>query len=291
MSSLAQIKELQLTLGGAPLFEGADFVLHKGERAAFVGANGAGKSTLMRMLAGLAEADDGEIAFASGATVALAPQEASFAGFATLRDYVQAPSTQRAVRAPAYAADSALASFGLDPARTPEAMSGGEMRRATLARAFAADAEILLLDEPTNHLDIAAIEDLERRVTSFRGACLIISHDRRFLENVSTSTLWLRQRRLIKLDRGFAAFDDWAESVEQEDARTLARLETHLKAEEHWLQRGVTARRSRNEGRRRKLEALRAERRQRKTESANPSAAIQAERGAGSGKLVIEAKG
>ena len=290
MSALTHVKALRLTLGGAPLFDGAEFVLHKGERAAFVGANGAGKSTLMRMLAGLVEPDGGEIAFASGATAALAPQEASFEGFATLREYVRAPSTPRAAAAAAHAADAALDSFGLDPDRSPAGMSGGEMRRATLARAFAADADVLLLDEPTNHLDIAAIEDLERRLNSFRGACLVISHDRRFLENVSTATLWLRQRRLMKLNRGFAAFDDWAENIEQEEARALARLETHLKAEEHWLQRGVTARRTRNEGRRRKLEAMRAERRRRRADAARPSAALQADRGQGSGRLVIEAK-
>ena len=289
--ALAHVRELKLTLGGAPLFDGAEFVLHKGERAAFVGANGAGKSTLMRMMAGLTEPDGGEIVFASSATIAFAPQDSTFDGFATLRDYVCAPSVAaRGGETPAYAAEAELHAFGLDPDRKPERMSGGEMRRATLARAFAADPDVLLLDEPTNHLDIVAIEDLERRLNSFRGAALVISHDRRFLERVSTATLWLRQRRLIKLDRGFGAFDEWAESVELEEARALARLETHLKAEEHWLQRGVTARRSRNEGRRRKLMDMRAERRERLGMSATASAAIHAERGTSSGKLVIEAK-
>jgi len=291
--ALAHVKELRLSLGGAPLFDGAEFVLHKGERAAFVGANGAGKSTLMNMMAGLVEPDAGEIVYASGASVAMAPQEASFEGFATLRDYAIAPSVAlRGSRneTPAYAADAALASFGLDPDRTPVGLSGGQMRRATLARAFAADAEILLLDEPTNHLDIAAIEDLERRLLAFRGACLVISHDRRFLERISTATVWLRQRRVLKFDQGFAAFETWSEAVEQEEARALARLETNLKAEEHWLQRGVTARRSRNEGRRRKLLAMRAERRERKTASTQNTAALQAERGSESARLVIEAK-
>ena len=292
--ALAHVKELRLSLGATPLFDGAEFVLHKGERIAFVGANGAGKSTLMRILAGVAEPDSGEIAYASGTRIAWAPQEDSFEGFATLRDYACSPSAKlraSAEPAPAYAAEAALETFGLDPDRAPIAMSGGQMRRATLARAFAADADILLLDEPTNHLDIAAIEDLERRLQSFRGAALIISHDRRFLERVSTATLWLRQRRLLKLDRSFAHFDEWAEAVELEDQRAFSRLETQLKAEEHWLQRGVTARRSRNEGRRRKLMAMRAERRERKTLSAHQTAALQAERGAESGRLVIEAKG
>ncbi len=291
--ALAHIKELRLDLGGAPLFEGAEFVLQKGERAAFVGANGAGKSTLMRMMAGFVEPDGGEIGFTSGSSIAWAPQETSFDDFATLREYVEAPSANVATGlapTPTHAAEAALESFGLDPDRTPAGLSGGQMRRASLARAFAADADILLLDEPTNHLDIAAIEDLERRLNAFRGAALIISHDRRFLERVSNSTLWLRQRRVIKLDRGFAHFEQWAEAIELEEARTLARLETHLKAEEHWLQRGVTARRSRNEGRRRKLMAMRSERRERETAATHRIADIQAERGAESARLVIEAK-
>ena len=291
--ALAHVKDLRLSLGAAPLFDGAEFVLHKGERVAFIGANGAGKSTLMRMLAGTAEPDAGEIGYASGAKLAMAPQDSNFDGFATLRDYACAPSVSlrgSTMPTPEHAAESALESFGLDPDRAPTRLSGGEARRATLARALAADPDVLLLDEPTNHLDIAAIEDLEKRITQFRGAALIISHDRRFLESVSTATLWLRQRRLIKLDRGYTAFEQWAEAVEQEEARTLARLETHLRAEEHWLQRGVTARRSRNEGRRRKLLAMRAERRERKSEIGGASAAIQAERGGESARLVIDAK-
>ncbi|MEZ5957911.1 MAG: ABC-F family ATP-binding cassette domain-containing protein [Hyphomonadaceae bacterium] len=293
MSALAHVKGLRLTLGQAPLFDDAEFVLHKGERAAFVGANGAGKSTLMRMMAGLTEPDGGEIVYQSGTTVAFAPQETSFEGCATLRDYAQSPSVARlgsAAIAPAYAADAALEQFGLDPERAPQGLSGGEARRASLARALAADADVLLLDEPTNHLDITAIEELERTIASQRGACLVISHDRRFLERVSTATLWLRQRRLLKLNRGYAAFEEWAEAVEQEDARNLARLETQLRAEEHWLRRGVTARRSRNEGRRRKLMAMRAERRDIKELSASPTAAIAAERGNESARLVIDAK-
>jgi len=290
--ALAHVKDLRLSLGGAPLFDGVEFVLHKGERVALIGANGAGKSTLVRMLAGLAEPDAGEIAYASGATVAFAEQEPGLSRYATLRDYAQSPTTTlpNSHAASAHDAEAELEALGLEPTRSVAALSGGETRRASLARALAADADILLLDEPTNHLDIAAIEELERRVASFKGACLIISHDRRFLERVTTATLWLRQRKVLKLDKGFARFDAWAEQIETEDARTAARLETHLKAEEHWLRRGVTARRSRNEGRRRRLEAMRSERRERKALSANPRAALQADRGSESSRLVIEAK-
>jgi ATP-binding cassette subfamily F protein uup len=289
---LVQAKDLRLSLGAAPLFEDAEFSLHKGERAALVGANGAGKSTLLSMLAGVVAPDSGTIAFASGASVALAQQEPILAAFATLRDFAMSPSAQRGAThgAAPHEAEAALETFGLDPDRSTATLSGGEMRCASLARALAADADVLLLDEPTNHLDIAAIEALESIVAKARGACLIISHDRRFLERVSTSTLWLRQHRLLKLSRGFAAFDDWADSVEQEEARTLARLETQLKAEEHWLRRGVTARRSRNEGRRRKLVAMRAERREREALANTPAAALQAARGSESARLVIDAK-
>jgi len=289
---LVQAKDLRLSLGAAPLFEDAEFSLHKGERAALVGANGAGKSTLLSMLAGLTAPDSGTIVFASGASVALAQQEPTLTAFATLRDFAMSPSAPRDAShgAAPHEAEAALEAFGLDPDRSTATLSGGEVRRASLARALAADADVLLLDEPTNHLDITAIEALEAIVAKARGACLIISHDRRFLERVSTTTLWLRQRRLLKLARGFAAFDDWADSVEQEEARTLARLETQLKAEEHWLRRGVTARRSRNEGRRRRLIAMRAERRERHALANAPTAALQAARGAESARLVIDAK-
>jgi ATP-binding cassette subfamily F protein uup len=283
---LVQIKGARLSLGGAPLFSEIDFTLGKGERVALIGANGAGKSTLMRVLAGLVEPDEGERTLTAGARFALAPQEPSLAGFPTLIDYVAAePQTPR------YKAEAALQSFSLIPDRRIEGLSGGETRRASLARAFAADADILLLDEPTNHLDIAAIESLEQRLLSFRGAALIVSHDRAFLRRVSTACLWLRDGRVRTLAKGYAQFEDWAIAIEAEEAKALARLETQLRAEEHWYARGVTARRTRNEGRARRLEAMRSERRRRKSLSADPRAAIEAATGADSGRLVIEARG
>ncbi|MGE0596600.1 MAG: ABC-F family ATP-binding cassette domain-containing protein [Hyphomonadaceae bacterium] len=287
------MRDVRLSMGVAPLFEGVDFTIHRGERVSLVGANGVGKTTLMRMLAGAVEPDSGEVGFANGVTIAWTAQEPDFSGFATLRDFAAAPSATRtgvAAVAPIHAAEAELLAFGLDPDRAVAGLSGGEARRASLARAFAADADILLLDEPTNHLDIAAIEALEQRLQQRRGACLVISHDRRFLEHTTTAMLWLRQRRVLKLDRGFAAFDEWADQVEIEEARALSRLETQLRAEEHWLQRGVTARRSRNEGRRRKLMAMRAERRERRAEMGGAGANLSAERGAQSSRLVIDAK-
>jgi ABC transport system ATP-binding/permease protein len=281
---LAQVKTVQLTMGGAPLFEGASFALHRGERVCLIGQNGAGKSTLLKMLAGEVEPDGGEIARMSGVTFAYMAQEPDLSGFESLSVYVEAAGV------PAHKAEAELFAFDLDPARAPQGLSGGEVRRASLARVFAQSPDVLLLDEPTNHLDIAAITALEERLLRFSGASLIISHDRRFLETVSTACLWLRRRAVRRLDAGFAEFEAFAEILELEDARALSRLETQLKAEEHWLQRGVTARRSRNEGRRRKLMAMRTERRERKSEGRS-QAGVAMSAGQASGRQVIEAKG
>jgi ATP-binding cassette subfamily F protein uup len=283
------MKSLRLSLGGAALFDGVDLSLKRKERACLVGANGAGKSTLLRILAGEIEADDGIVSRERGVNLAMVAQEPDPSGFASLLDFVEAVAPENAP--PRHRAETELIALGLDPLRAPTGLSGGEIRRAALAAAFARDPDVLLLDEPTNHLDIPAILALEERLNAFRGGVLLISHDRRFLERVSTSTYWLRQRRVIKLDRGYAHFDAWADAVALEEERDSARLETQLKAEERWLARGVTARRSRNEGRRRKLMAMRQERRERSALSANARAQLTAGDAGESGRLVIEARG
>lgn len=285
---LLQLRELRFSLGGAPLFEGASLALHRGERACLVGRNGAGKSTLLRIAAGRLEPDSGERVLAQSATVAWVEQEPDLSAFPTLGEYAAAPLG--GVEVPRYAAEAALDQFGLDPERSTAGLSGGETRRASIARAFAAAPDVLLLDEPTNHLDITTIELLERRLSGFAGACLIISHDKRFLERVTTRCFWLRQGKVLSSPEGFSQFDDWAAAVELEDERALSRLETHLKAEEQWLRRGVTARRSRNEGRRARLMEMRAERRARQA-GHSADARIAVEQGVESGRLVIEARG
>jgi len=283
---IAQFKNVSLTLGGAPLFSGVDFALSKGDRACLIGANGAGKSTLMRILAGALEQDAGEVFRQPGARMAYVSQEPSFAGFANLLDFAAKGLDDHGHRM----AEAELIEFGLDPARSCEGLSGGESRRAALARVFASEADIVLLDEPTNHLDIAAIELLEIRLAAYRGAALIVSHDRRFLERVSSACLWLRNGKVQRLDRGFTAFEEWAEATEKAESEALSRLETQLRAEEHWLQRGVTARRARNEGRRRKLMSMRAERREQKGLQRGDGPSFTMQSGESSGKLVIEAK-
>jgi ATP-binding cassette subfamily F protein uup len=286
---IAQLKDARIVLGGANLFSGVDIALSKGERIAFVGPNGAGKSTIMRILVGGLEPDGGERTLAAGATIAFVPQEPDLDGFATLLDYCVAGFASDAPLAK-HECEAQLGAWGLDPARGTAGLSGGEIRRAALARAFAADPDLLLMDEPTNHLDIVAIEALEDRLRAFRGAALIVSHDRRFLERVSTVCLWLRNGAVRRLDKGYAQFEDWAVAIEAEEAKSLARLETQLAGEEHWFARGVTARRTRNEGRARRLADMRADRRQRKSLARGAKASIEAGKGADSGRLVIEAR-
>ena len=285
---IATLRNVQLTLGGAPLFTGVDVSLYPGEHIALVGRNGAGKSTLMRILAGALDADEGDVWRQPGVTVQYLLQEPRFDGYATAIDFaaaeLEASSRHRA--------EAELDAFGVDPDANPEQMSGGQAKRLALARAFAADPDILMLDEPTNHLDIDAIEFLEARLSAFRGAVLLVSHDRRFMENVTTAIAWLRLGQVRKLDRGYKHFDDWAEQVEEEEARARDRLETHLKAEARWMARGVTARRKRNQGRLARVHDMRAKAKELRGQAvaASATANLAADEGQASSRLVFEAK-
>ncbi|HET9160202.1 MAG TPA: ATP-binding cassette domain-containing protein [Caulobacteraceae bacterium] len=265
------------------LFDGVDLALEPRVRACLVGRNGAGKSTLMRIMAGLIEPDGGDRFVTPGTKVALVPQEPLIEG-ASLLDYATAGGAQ------AYEAEAQLQAFGLDPTRTTQGLSGGEIRRTALARAFAEDPDVLLLDEPTNHLDIFAIQTLEEAVAASRAAALIVSHDRAFLERVTGRSFWLDERKVWRLDAGFSAFDDWAAKIADQRAEDAKRLQKNIEREEYWLARGVTARRARNEGRRRKLLALREQRRQ-SLSQARGDMKMALETAAPSGQRVIEAKG
>ena len=185
---------------------------------------------------------------------------------------------------------SLLGAFGLDPARTTAGLSGGEARRAALARAFAEAPDVLLLDEPTNHLDILAIGTLEARLARSRSAVLVVSHDRAFLERITTRCYWLENRKVRELDAGFGGFDAWAEGIAATDAEAARRLEKAIEREQHWLAFGVTARRARNEGRRRRLMALRAEKSERLSLAKGDLALAAGVTGV-SGKRVAEARG
>ena len=248
---LLTLSNVRLSFGGRPLFEGVTFALSKGERAALVGRNGAGKSTLMKLMAGDQLPDEGDVWVQPGTTAAFVPQEPDFRAYATLLDYTAEGLDAR------HRAEAELTEMGLDPRSDPLKLSGGQKRRAALARGFALDPDLLMMDEPTNHLDVATIEWLEQRLMGFNGALLLVSHDRTFLETVSTCVLWLRGGEVLKSPSGYGEFDNWAEQVEAEEEKQLSRMSTQLKAEKRWLARGVTARRKRNQGRLAKLNELR----------------------------------
>jgi ATP-binding cassette subfamily F protein uup len=283
------LRDVRLTLGGAPLFMGVDLALSRNQRIALVGRNGAGKSTLMRILAGRLEPDGGEVFRQPGMTARHLLQEPDFTGFATVLDYVSEGLDPDL----SYRAEAELGAWGVPFDQDLTKASGGQSRRIALAHAFAHDPDILLLDEPTNHLDVPAIELLEKELLAYRGACLIVSHDRRFLENVSTDVAWLRQGVVRTLDRGYSHFPEFVELVEAEEEKQFDKLSVQLKAEERWMARGVTARRKRNMGRVRKLHEMRAEKREKRIALADAAstANLAIDSGAQSSKLVMEARG
>ena len=280
---LLALKTVRLADGPKMLFDGVDLAIEPRSRACLVGRNGAGKSTLLKILSGLISPEEGERAIQPAIRVAYVPQEPEMFG-ATLRDHVTAGG------APEHRGDAGLEMFGLDPAKSTTGLSGGEIRRAALARAFAEEPDILLLDEPTNHLDILAIETLEGELAASRAAMVIVSHDRAFLERTTQRCFWLEHRKVRRLDKGFAAFDGWVEQIMAAEAEEDRKLDKQLEREEYWLQRGVTGRRARNEGRRRALMDLRKVKRERLGEARGELAMGLASSGL-SGQRVIEAKG
>ena len=250
---IAALKAVRLADGPVQLFEGVDLALEARVRACLVGRNGAGKSTLMRVLAGQVAPDDGERFVQPGLRIAMVLQEPQITGD-TLGDYASAGG------APSYRGDAELMAFDLDPEKSTQGLSGGEIRRAALARAFAEEPDLILLDEPTNHLDIFAITTLEEQLSSSRAAALIVSHDRAFLERVTQRCFWLAHRKVRMLDESFSAFEPWAEKVEAEEAEQFRRLNKAIERETYTFYRSITAQRTRNEGRARNLEAMRQSR-------------------------------
>ena len=277
------LKDVKLADGPVMLFDGVDLALEARVRAVLVGKNGAGKSTLMKVLAGSIEPDGGSRFVQPGLRAAFVPQEPIITG-ETVLDYATAGG------APDYRAQTELATFDLDPAKSTIGLSGGEIRRAALARAFAEEPDLLLLDEPTNHLDIFAIETLERELQSSKASALIVSHDRAFLERITGKCFWLAHRKVRTLDKGFAAFDEWAAKMEAEEQESLRRLSKAIERETYTFYRSITAQRTRNEGRARALEDMRLQKMAIMKDLSRPlEMAIDA--GGTSGKLVAEVKG
>jgi ABC transport system ATP-binding/permease protein len=282
---LIQLKDIALTFGGTPLLTGVELSVSPAERVCLIGRNGSGKSTLLKIAAGLVEADSGSRFVQPGATIRYLPQEPDFAGHATTLAYVEAglgPGDDH------YAARYLLEQLGLNGDENPENLSGGEARRAALARVLAPSPDILLLDEPTNHLDLPTIEWLEGELDSRRSALVLISHDRRFLTDLSRATAWLDRGQIREIDRGFASFESWRDEVLAEEEREQHKLDRKIVNEEHWLRYGVSGRRKRNVKRLGNLFALREHRKNYRGAAGSANlAAAEAEK---SGRLVIEAK-
>ncbi|WP_346898899.1 ATP-binding cassette domain-containing protein [uncultured Roseibium sp.] len=283
---LLTLRDIHLTFGGTPLLTGAELSVSEGDRICLVGRNGSGKSTLLKIAAGQIEADGGERFFQPGRTIRYLPQEPDLSAYTTVLDYVNeglAPGDDP------YRGQYLLDVLGLTGKEDPKALSGGEARRAALARTLAPEPDVLLLDEPTNHLDLPAIEWLEEELKSLKSAIVLISHDRRFLQNLSRATVWIDRGTSRRLDKGFAHFEAWRDEVFEQEEIDQQKLAQKIKREEHWMTYGVTARRKRNMRRVRELADLRQQKRDHR--GPQGTAKLTATDAEVSGKLVIEAKG
>ena len=282
---LLQLSDISLTFGGDPVFDGLDLVVQPGDRLALVGRNGSGKSTLMKVMAGLIEPDRGARVLGPGLRVAYMEQHPDMRGFATLGDFAVAalePGQE-------YLVEQAAQGLGFDPAAAVETASGGERRRAALARLLAQEPGLMLLDEPTNHLDIEAIAWLEQRLLQSRAAFVLISHDRAFLRALTRATLWLDRGRMRRQNAGFDAFEAWRDKLWEEEDLARHKLDRKIKAEARWAVEGISARRKRNQGRLRALAQMRKARAAEITRQGRAGMVLEA--GPKSGRKVIEAKG
>jgi ATP-binding cassette subfamily F protein uup len=272
---LLQLSDISLTFGGDPVFDDLSLVVQPGDRVALVGRNGSGKSTLMKVMAGLVEADHGSIVAGPGVSVGYMEQDPDMAGFATLGDFAM-----HGLDAPDL--------YKVDPARSVSTASGGERRRAALARLMAEAPDLMLLDEPTNHLDIEAIGWLESELKATRAGFVLISHDRAFLRELARATLWIDRGMVRRQEKGFDAFETWRDTTWDEEDMQRHKLNRKIKAEARWAVEGISARRKRNQGRVRALQELRAERASQINRQGTAAMAFEA--GPKSGRKVIEVK-
>jgi ATP-binding cassette subfamily F protein uup len=283
---LLHLKDIALTFGGTPLLTGAELSVAEGERVCLVGRNGSGKSTLLKIAARLIEADAGTVFTQPGALVRYLMQEPDLSGHPTTLAYVLSGLTPSD---DPYQAQYFLARLGMTGREAPGALSGGELRRVALAHVLAPRPQVLLLDEPTNHLDLAAIEWLETELSAQRGALVLISHDRRFLANLSRTTVWLDRGVTRRVEFGFGQFEAWRDEQLAQEELAQHKLDRKIAMEEDWMRYGVTARRKRNVRRVADLASMRQQRREYR--GAQGKAVIGAAEADQSSKLVIEAKG
>ena len=283
-SPLIQLSNVALTFGGNPVFEDLGVIVQTDDRVSLVGRNGSGKSTLMKVMAGLVDADEGSRVIHPGVRVGYMEQDPDLTAFSTLGDYAFSDLDE----ADHYKVEIAAEGLKFDPDRLVRTASGGERRRAALAKLMAENPELMLLDEPTNHLDIEAISWLETTLRESRNSFVVISHDRTFLTELTRSTLWIDRGSVRRLDQGFGSFESWRDKVWEEEDDQRHKLNRKIKAESRWAVEGISARRKRNMGRVRALEELRAERTSQIKRQSNAAMALDS--GKKSGVKVIEAK-
>ncbi len=287
---LLTLQDIHLTFGGTPLLEGAAFSVYEQDRVCLIGRNGSGKSTLLKIAGGIMEPDHGERFVKPGVTWRYLEQEPDLSDFKTVEDYAV---SDLGPQGDPHEARTILNVLGLTGAEDPKTLSGGEVRRAALAKAMAPKPEILFLDEPTNHLDLPAIEWLETTLGASRAALVMISHDRRFLETLSTRTVWLDRGETHALDRGFKDFETWRDDFFEQEERDRHKLDRKIVREQHWVVHGVSGRRKRNMKRLGDLAKLRSERQRLSERSARAQdkVALSTAEAQASGKIVLEAEG
>lgn len=278
---------IKIRFGSKQLFENVELYINQGDKISLVGRNGSGKSTLLKIIAGIIEPDDGDIFIQPNTKVGYMPQDADLAEYRNLRDVVLS-GLDKGDQNQEYKAQILIEQFKIAAEQDPQTASGGERRKATLAKALINEPDILLLDEPTNHLDMPTIELLEKIIGAYKGAVIVISHDRRFLSNISRTTFWLDRGSLYRNNKGFAHFEEWQDQIIEQEIIAQKHLNKKIAEETEWLHKGVTARRRRNMGRLRRLLQLRQERREqiRQIGSVN----MDIENTAWKSKLVIETK-
>lgn len=281
---LLQVSDISLTFGGEPVFHDLSLTVHQGDRVALVGRNGSGKSTLMKVMAGIVESDRGDIVVPSGMSVGYMEQDPDLSGFETLGEF----AASNLAPAEMYRVERASEGLKFDPNRPVSTASGGERRRAALAKLMAEEPELMLLDEPTNHLDIEAIAWLEDELKNTRKAFVLISHDRAFLNALTRATLWIDRGQVRRQEQGFAAFEAWRDKTWDDEDMQRHKLDRKIKSEARWAVEGISARRKRNQGRLRALQDMKQERAgQIKRQG---SAAMELSSGPKSGRKVIEVK-
>lgn len=281
------LKNVYLSFGSNPLFHEVDLHLSRGSKYCLIGRNGSGKSTLLKVIAGIIDPDGGEIFIQPGTKISYMPQESDFESFSSLRDIVVSGLGMHKGDEE-YKADILIKELDIRQDQSPQMASGGELKKAALAKALVGEPDILLLDEPTNHLDIVTIEKLEEIINRFTGAVIVISHDKAFLNNISTSTIWLDRGTLRQNDKGFSYFETWQEQIIDQEIIAQKFLNKRIEEETRWLHKGVTARRKRNMGRLRRLQQLRMERKEQIKQLGTVN--LEIDKGTIQSKMIVEAK-